>query len=335
MKRPHSRHVLHLPIVLRRLARLGLVLLGVLAGASVATAQTQTPIRFVVGAAAGGAIDVYGRIVGAHMAQTLGRPIVSEIKAGANGNIAAQFVADAPADGGTAWVGAQSMLEVNPITYRDLRWKVADFIPIIKGIETPLILVAHPSVPAKTFDEFIAWAKVNRGKLTYANYSPGTLSHFLGYQVSERYGLDFTQISYRGNAPQMVDLLAGHALFGFTQLQGAVEPVRAGLLHALISSGDRRSALLPEVPTFADIGQPDLVALAWFGLLLKTGTPPDIVKRFEATAIAAHADPDVRAKLTAQGFDVSGQTGQAFSDSIAVQTERWAKVVKATGFSAE
>jgi len=161
------------------------------------------------------------------------------------------------------------------------------------------------------------------------------MSHFLGYQVSERYGLDFTQISYRGNAPQMVDLLAGHALFGFTQLQAVVEPSRAGLLRALISSGDKRSALLPEVPTFADIGQPDLVALAWFGLLLKSGTPPDVAKRFEAAAIAAHADPDVRAKLAAQGFDVSGQTGQAFRDDIAAQTERWAKVVKATGFSAD
>ena len=324
-----------MPMALPRVLRSGLMVLGLLAGASAAPAHAQTPIRFVVGAAAGGAIDVYGRIVGAHMAQTLARPIVSEIKAGANGNVAAQFVADAPADGGTAWVGAQSMLEVNPLTYKDLRWKVSDFIPIIKGIETPLVLVVHPSVPAKTFDEFIAWAKANRGKLTYANYGPGTMSHFLGYQVSERYGLDFTQISYRGNAPQMVDLLAGHVLFGFTQLQAVVEPSRAGLLRALMSSGDKRSALLPEVPTFTDIGQPDLVALAWFGLLLKSGTPPEVVKRFEAAAIAAHADPDVRAKLAAQGFDVSGLTGQAFRDGIAAQTERWAKVVKATGFSAD
>jgi tripartite-type tricarboxylate transporter receptor subunit TctC len=323
-----------MPTALPRLFGLGLLLLGILAG-GVAPAQVQTPIRFVVGAAAGGAIDIYGRIIGAHMAQTLGRPIVTEIKAGANGNIAAQLVADAPADGGTAWVGAQSMLEVNPITYRNLRWKVSDFIPIIRGVDTALVLVVHPSVPAKTFDEFITWAKANRGKLTYANYGPGTMSHFLGYQVSERYGLDFTQISYRGNAPQMVDLLAGHVLFGFTQLQAVVEPSRAGLLRALISSGDKRSALLPGVPTFADIGQPDLVALAWFGLLLKTGTPPDVVRRFEAAAVAAHADPEVRAKLAAQGFDVSGQTGRAFDDDIAVQTERWAKVVKATGFSAE
>src|ERR1700728_4682936 len=120
------RHLLHLPTILRRLACSALMLLGVVAGAPAATAQAQTPIRFVVGAAAGGSIDVYGRIIGAHMAQTLGRPIINEIKAGANGNIAAEFAAEARADGGTAWVGAQSMLETNPVTYRDLRWNVAD-----------------------------------------------------------------------------------------------------------------------------------------------------------------------------------------------------------------
>src|SRR5215470_6978187 len=300
-----------------------------------ALAQSSGPIRLIVGAPAGGSIDTYARIVADHMTGTLGRPVIIEIKAGANGNIAAQYVVDSPADGNTVWVGAQSMIEINPSTYKNLRWKAADFIPIIKGIETALVLVAHPSVPAKTFDEWVKYAKANRGKLTYANYGPGTISHFLGYQVSERFDLDLIQVPYRGNAPQMVDLLAGHALFGFTQLQSAAEPVRSGLLRGFVSSGAKRAALLPDVPTLAELGHPDLTATAWFGLLLKTGTPDDVVKRFEAAAIAAHADRAVRAKLEAQGFDVSGQTGAAFKASIETQFERWAKIVKATGFSAE
>jgi tripartite-type tricarboxylate transporter receptor subunit TctC len=311
-------------------ASFGLLLLG-----AQAFAQTSSPIRLAVGAPAGGSIDTYARIIAEHMTATLGRPVIIEIKSGANGNIAAQWVVDGPADGSQVWVGAQSMIEINPSTYKNLRWKRSDFVPVIKGIETPLVLVAHPSVPAKTFLEWVAYAKANRGKLTYANYGPGTISHFLGYQLNERFGLELTQVPYRGNAPQMIDLLAGHALFGFTQLQSAAEPARAGTLRALVSSGPRRSALLPEVPTLADLGHGDLTASAWFGLLLKSGTPDDVVRRLEAAAIAAHADPAVRARLEAQGFEVSGETGAAFKDSIEVQFERWAKIVQATGFSAE
>src|SRR4051794_26510388 len=179
--------------------------LCILLGALGAPATAQSPIRLIVGAAAGGSIDVYARIVAEHMTGTLGRPVIVEARAGANGNIAAQWVADNPADGSIAWVGAQSMLEINPISYKNLRWKVSDFIPVIKGIETPLVLVAHPSVPATTFDEWVAYAKANRSKLTYANYGLGTISHFLGYQVDERFNLDLTQVTYRGNAPQMID----------------------------------------------------------------------------------------------------------------------------------
>ena len=268
------------------------------------------------------------------MSGTLGRPVIIEIKAGANGNIAAQSVVDGPADGSLVWVGAQSMIEINPSTYKNLRWKRSDFIPVIKGIETPLVLVTHPSVPVKTFAEWVDWAKANRGKLSYANYGPGTISHFLGYQLDERFGLQFTQVPYRGNAPQMIDLIAGHALFGFTQLQSAVEPARSGVLRALVASGAERSPLLPELPTLAEVGLADMTAGVWFGLLLKTGTPADVVRRLEAAAIEAHADPAVKAKLAAQGFEVSGITGPAFKESIEVQFERWAKIVKATGFSA-
>ena len=168
--------------------------LGVLIGALGAegSAQSGGPIRLAVGAPAGGSIDVYSRIIAEHMSATLGRPVIIEIKAGANGNIAAQWVADGPTDGSQVWVAAQSMIEINPSSYRNLRWKRSDFIPVIKGIETPLVLVAHPSVPATTFDQWVDWARANRGKLSYANYGPGTISHFLGYQLDERFGLGYT-----------------------------------------------------------------------------------------------------------------------------------------------
>ena len=305
------------------------------AAASGAAAHAQSPLRLAVGASAGGAIDVYSRIIAEPMSASLGRPVIVEIKAGTNGNLAAQWVDDGPADGSMMWVGTQSMLEINPSAYKNLRWKQADFIPVIKGIETPLVLVVNPSVPAKTWDEWLAYAKANRGKLSYASYSPGTISHFLAYQVNERFDLDLTHVPYKGAAPQITDLIAGHALFGFTQVQSALEPIRAGMLRPLVVTSAERSRFLPEIPTFAELGLGDLTATAWFGLLVKTGTPPDTLAQLTAAAKAAHEDPATRNKLRSQAFEVIGETGPAFARSIEVQTERWAKIVKASGFSAD
>src|SRR4029079_2821904 len=155
---------------LRRTLRICAAALGVLRAALRAEglAESAGPIRLAVGAPAGGSIDVYSRIIAEHMSGTLGRPVIIEIKAAANGTPAAQWVPDGPADGSQVWVAAQSMIEINPSSYRNLRWKRSDFIPVIKGIETPLVLVTHPSVPATTFAQWVDWARANRGKLSYA-----------------------------------------------------------------------------------------------------------------------------------------------------------------------
>src|SRR5262245_32242059 len=311
------------------------LVLALVAAGSAAVAQSTGAIRLAVGSAAGGAIDVYSRIIAEPMAAALSRPVLIEIKSGTNGNLAAQWVNDGPADGSLIWVGTQSMLEINPSAYKNLRWKQSDFIPVIKGIDTPLVLVVHPSVPAKTWEDWLDYAKTNRGKLSYASYSPGTVSHFLAYQVNERFNLDLTHVPYKGAAPQITDLIAGHALFGFTQLQSAMEPVRGGLLRALVLSGPQRSRFLPDVPTFAELGLADLTATAWFGLFVKTGTPPDTLIRLASVAKAAHADPAIQERLRAQGFEVVGEAGPDFQRSIEVQTERWARIVKASGFSAD
>jgi tripartite-type tricarboxylate transporter receptor subunit TctC len=299
------------------------------------SARAQSPIRFIVPAAAGGSIDVYARIVSEPIAARLQRPVVIEARAGANGNIAAQLVADSPADGATVLVGTQSLLEINPAAYKSLRWKPADFVPVIKGIETLLLLVVHPSFPASTFEEWVAHVKANPGKLVYANYGPGTVSHFLGFQVGEQLGLAYTQVPYRGSAPQMIDLLAGHVKFGFTQLQGAVEPVKAGQLRALVLAAPARSPLLPELRSFADVGLAELSATPWFGLLVRSGTPVEVIERLQQAASDVHADAGVRKRLEDQGYIVSGQTGPTFAKSIAEQSVRWTRIVKATGFTAE
>src|SRR5262245_52402126 len=153
-------------------ATLTAVILTVALAASGAHAQTS--IRMLVGSPAGGAIDIYSRIVNDHLSRSLGLPVLIDNKPGANGNIAAQATVDGPADGSLIWVGAQSMLEINPHAYTNLRWKVSDFTPLLKGVEIPLVLAAHPSVPAESLDELVAWIKRNPGKFGYASYGVGT-----------------------------------------------------------------------------------------------------------------------------------------------------------------
>ena len=321
--------------LLTRVLRTVLPLLAVLA---IGQAQAQAPsgtIRFIVGAPAGGAISPYARLIADHMEKTLGQSIIVENKPGANGTISAQWMVDQPADGRIVWVGTQAMTEINPTAYRHLKWTIDDFVPLIKGVESAPVLVTHPSVPAKTLPELVAWAKKNPGKLSYASWSPGTPSAFLGYQLNETFGLDLTHVPYRGSAPQTSDLVAGHALLGFGQMQSTLPHIRAGKLRAIAMTGPKRSPHHPDLPTFAELGHPEFTATVWFGLLVKSGTPQPVVERLLAAAKTAHEDPEIREKLTQLGYEVSGLNGPEFAASIKTQIARWARIIKATGFKAD
>lgn len=311
------------------------IVLTAAAGAAAAQNPSAAPIRVIVGVPAGGVLDPYARIVSEHMEKTLGKTMIIENKPGANGNLSAQMVLDAPADGQTIWIGTQSMTEINPSAYSNLRWSMKNFVPIIKGVSAPLVLVTHPSVPAKTLPELIAYIKKNPGKLGYASFSPGTPSHFLGFQMNERFGLDLAHIPYKGSGQQTNDLVAGHALLGFSQLGSTVPHIKAGRLNAIAVTSPERSRFLPDVPTLAELGHPDFNTTIWFGMLMRAETPPAIVEAYVRAAKAAHEDPEVKKKLETLGFDVPAHTGPAVAADIAVQTERWRRLVKATGFKAD
>jgi tripartite-type tricarboxylate transporter receptor subunit TctC len=302
-----------------------------------ATAHAQfagKPIALVVGSAPGSAPDVYARAVSEPLGRLLGTTVVVDNRTGANANIAAEYVVRAPADGHTLWVPAQSQLEINPSAYADLRWKSADFAAVIKGAEAPVLLVAHPSVPARTLGELTAWVKANPGKVSYASFSPGTLSHFLGYQLNEKLGLDMTHITYKGSGPQTQALLGGHVPIGFAQIQTTLAHVQGGKLNALAVSGAARWRQLPNVPTMAELGHPDFTSTTWFGLVARSATPPDLLNKLIDAAKRAHLEPAVKDKLEQMGFDVPAQTGADFAAAIKSGQERWARVVKATGFRA-
>ena len=320
--------------ILRTLIVPLLAALGATPPATLAQGWPAKPISFVVGSEPGSAPDVYARAVAEPMSRLLGQPVIVVNRTGANGNIAAEWVARAPADGYALWVPAQSQIEINPSAYPELRWKPADFAGVIKGAESPLVLVTHPSVPAKTLAELAAWIKANPGKVSYASFSPGTLSHFLGYKLNERFGLDMPHITFKGSGPQVQSLLGGHVPLGFSQIQTGLPHIQSGKLNAIATTGAARWRQLPAVPTFAELGYPDFTAATWFGLLAHAGTPADILAKIVDAAKTAHAEPAVRARLEQMGFDVPAQTGAEFAASIRAGQERWAEVVKATGFRA-
>ena len=298
-------------------------------------AQTwpSKPVTIVVGVPPGGALDPYTRALAEQLGRVTGGTFVVDNKPGANGNLSAEAVLRAPADGHTLWIGTQSMVAINPSAYAQLRWKAGDFKPVIKGVEAPLVLVTHPSVPARDFAQLATWIQNPASKAAYASFSPGTPSHFLGYQLNERLKASMVHIPYKGSGPQTTDLLGGQVPMGFTQLASAIPHIKEGKLRAIAVTGPRRSRFLPQVPTLAELGHPDLSTTVWFGLFAPASTPPAALDAIRNAAARAHADPGYRARLESLNFDVPDESGAAFEKTIATETARWAALVKATGFS--
>ncbi|WP_171019846.1 tripartite tricarboxylate transporter substrate binding protein [Hydrogenophaga sp. 2FB] len=327
-----------MPHLNRRRAAVALTLLAAVAGLAVLPAHAQTwpskPVTLTVGSSAGSAPDIYARIIAEQLNRQTGGTFIVDNKPGANGNLAAEIVLRAPADGHTLLIGTQSMLTINPAAYPNLKWKLSDFRPLVKGVESPMVLVTHPSVGAKNYAELRTWIAGRKGQVPYASFSPGTPSHFLGYQLNEKLQADMVHIPYKGSSPQVNDLIAGQVPLGFTQLAMAVPQIQAGKLVPMAVTGARRTASLPQVPTLAELGLNDLTTTVWFGVLAPAAVPKAVSDTILAAFKKAHAEASVRTKLEAQNFEVADESGAAFEKDLAAETARWAAVLKATGFRA-
>lgn len=327
-----------MPHPTRRRAAMALPLLAAVAGFTALPAHAQAwpskPVTLTVGSSAGSAPDLYARVIAEQLNRQTGGTFIVDNKPGANGNLAAEIVLRAPADGHTLLIGTQSMLTINPSAYPQLKWKLSDFRPLVKGVESPMVLATHPSVGAKNYAELRAWITAHKGQVQYASFSPGTPSHFLGYQLNEKLQADMVHIPYKGSSPQVNDLIAGQVPLGFTQLAVAVPQIQAGKLVPMAVTGAKRAASLPQVPTLAELGLNDLTTTVWFGVLAPAKVPKAVSDTILAALQKAHAQASVRTKLTAQNFDVSDESGAAFEKDLAAETARWAAVVKATGFRA-
>jgi tripartite-type tricarboxylate transporter receptor subunit TctC len=310
-----------------------LVLTCILLLAAPAAAETWPThaVRVMVPFAAGGPADTLARVVGDKLSLAWGQPVVVENRGGAGGNIGAELAARAAPDGYTLLVNPSNHV-INASLYDKLPYDpLADFTPLTEMASYMLVLVVHPSVPATTLNEFVAWARAQPKGLAIANASTGSPTHLTAALFAQAAGLDFVHVSYRGAAPANADLLGGQVKAMFNNPINALPQIKAGSLRALAVTGRERLALLPDVPTVAEEGYPGFEASTWYGLFAPAGVPPALAAKISADAIAALKLPDVQEKLSQQGFDVIAGDASAFAALLKTELAKWAAVIKAAG----
>jgi tripartite-type tricarboxylate transporter receptor subunit TctC len=315
------------------------VLLAALLVSVSAVAQSESypnrPVRFIIPYAAGGATDSIGRLVGQKMAQELGESIVVENRAGADGNIGATVVAKAAPDGYTILLGDVGNMTMGPAVRRNVPFDpVRDFAPISQLVSAPNIVVVNPSVPVNTFSEFIAYAKANPGKLSYASSGTGGSAHLAGELLKRATGIDMIHVPYKGASAAIPDVLRGEVQV-MIGLSPVLPLVRDQRLRPLATTGLKRTTFLPEIPAIAEVGFPGFEATAWYGLFAPAGTPKAVLSRLHDVAIKALKSPDVKSKLEAAGNEVIGSNPEDFAAYIRSELKKWADVVAAAGIKVE
>ncbi len=318
----------------RALAALGAgvaLVLAPLAGAQVPAYPTK-PIRLVVPFPPGGATDILARAVAQKLTEAWGQQVIVDNRPGAGGNIGSELVAKAAPDGYTLEMGTVGTHAINASLYAKMPYDhVKDFVPVILVAGVPNVLVVHPSVPVNSVAELIAYAKANPGKLNFASSGSGTSIHLSGELFKVMAGVQMTHVPYKGSAPAMQDLLGGQVQLMFDNLPPSLPQIKAGKLKALAVTSVTRAPALPDTPTVAEAGLPGFEASSWFGVLAPAGTPPAIVAKLNAEIAKWLATPEAKEKMLALGANAVGGPPEDFAKHIAVETAKWAKVVKESG----
>ncbi|CAN5757706.1 tripartite tricarboxylate transporter substrate binding protein [soil metagenome] len=291
------------------------------------------PITLVIPFPPGGPTDAMARTLAAEMKDLLGQPMIVENRAGAGGNIGAEYVARAAPDGQTLLFGTSGPLAINASLYRKINYDpVKSFAPVIQVGHLPNILVVNPSVPAKNVKELIAYAKANPGKLSYASSGNGASSHLAGVLFNASAGIDLQHIPYKGTGPALNDLLGGQVSMSFTDVLTALPYVKAGKLRALGVTTTERSQALPDVPTVAEQGVPGYDVSVFFGIVAPAGTPPDRVAKLNQAFVEVLDTPKVKQLFASQGLEPApSSTPQQLGKFIQAQMTKWAGVVKQAG----
>jgi tripartite-type tricarboxylate transporter receptor subunit TctC len=292
------------------------------------------PVRFVIGIAAGGTQDIVGRLIAQRLSERLGQQFIVENRVGAGSNIATEAVAHATPDGYTLFL-ANTANAINANLYEKLKFNfMNDIAPVASVARTAGVMEVNPSFPAKTIPELIAYAKANPGKVNMASAGNGNVTHMLGELFKAMTGVHMQHVPYRGEAPAITDLLGGQVDVLFGGLPGAVEHIRASRLRALGITTKDRSDALPDVPSIGDF-VPGYEASAWYGIGAPRSTPAEIIDRLNKEINLGLADPKILARFAELGFTVISGSPADFGKLIAVETEKWAGVVKFSGARAE
>jgi len=298
-----------------------------------AQAYPVKPVRLIVPFAPGGPADIQARLIGPKLTEAWGQPVVVENRAGGNTIIATELTARADPDGHIVQV-ISAGFSINVSLYAKLPYdSVRDFAPVTQLTSGPAIVVVHPSLPARSVKELIQLARSRPGQLTYA--SAGLPSQLAVELFKVMTGTDLVHVPYKGAAPAMIDLIAGHVQVSFPTIIGALSHVRSGRLRALATTGAKRAPAAPDLPTMMEAGVPGYEAANWFGTAVPAKTPPAIVAKLSQEIARALRFPDVRERLLSQGMEPTSSTPEEFSAYIRSEMTKWAKVVKASGAKPE
>lgn len=294
------------------------------------------PIQLVVTVPPGGAADFVGRLIGAKLGDALGQSVVITNRGGAGGTTAAAAVAKADPDGYTLLLNTIATHGIGPHIYANLPYDpVKDFSPVILIAKLPLIMAVNADVPAQSIKDLIAQAKARPGELSFCSAGTGGAPHLAGELFKSLTGTELMHVPYRGSGPAVVDLVAGRITMMFDATPSLLPFITAGKLRALAAASPQRHRLLPDVPSFAELGYPGMDIALWYGVAAPGGTPAPIVQRLNAELIKILSTPDIRKSLTEQGADVQGGTPEEFVAFMRNESARWGTVVKRAGIKPE
>ena len=311
-----------------------------LASATLQPAAAQTfpskPLRMVVGFAPGGSTDKLARVLAQAMTEVLGQSVVVDNRPGAAGNLAAEVVATAPADGYTVFMATLSSQAINPHLYANMRFHpVNSFEPVMLVAKYPLLLMAAPQLPVNNVQEFIAYTRANSNKLHFSSAGNGSPGHLAGEIYKSSTGVEATHVPYKGGGPAMLAVMSNEVQFAFETIPSAIGQVKGGKLKGLAVTSDERSAAAPNLPTMKEAGLASFSVTSWAGLVVPAKTPKAVVDKLTEATRAALQRPAVRSALADDGAEAGGGSAADFARFMASETKAWGDVVRAAGIKME